>query len=181
MDRHQIGITTVGLLLVTALLATLRPVDAAQDGKVGPKAADVQASLDKAIGYLKSSQAKDGSFSRKIAGPGITAITVAALLRNGVDSSEPVVASGLKFLESQTRKDGGIYDEGLANYTTAVALMTLKEANKNGKYDSAIKNAADFVKGIQHVEDGLDQGGWGYAKGSRADLGSVARCRSDEG
>ena len=65
-------------------------------------------------------------------------------------------------MESKTKEDGGIYDKGLQNYTTAVAVMALKEANKDGKYDAAIKKAAEYIKHIQHVEDGINQGGFSY-------------------
>jgi squalene-hopene/tetraprenyl-beta-curcumene cyclase len=174
MSRQHAGIFALGLCLSTGLLLSIQPAVESGQAKLGADPQEVQKVLDKAVHFLKDSQQKDGSFTRKIAGPGITAIAVAALLRNGVSPQEPVVAKGLKFLESQTKEDGGVYDEGLMNYTTAVALMALKEANTNGKYDTAIKRAADFIKNIQHVEDGLNQGGFGYKKGDPADLSNSA-------
>ncbi len=174
MSRSQLGVFSIGLFLVAGLLLSMQPADSAQAGKVGPKQEDVQKVLDKAVAFPKTSQGKNGEFSTKIAGPGISAIVVAALIRNGVSPQEPVVASGLKFLETQTKDDGGIYSKGLANYTTAVALMALKEANTNGKYDTAIKRAAEFIKNIQHIEDDLNQGGFGYMKGDKGDLSNAA-------
>src|SRR5438045_471900 len=90
------------LLAVGVLLSTQRMAESGQ-AKVGPNPQDVQKVLDKALDYLKISQDKDGAFAPKLAGPGVTAITVAALLRNGVSSQEPVVAKGLDYLASQTK------------------------------------------------------------------------------
>src|SRR4051794_12586458 len=69
-------------------------------------AARKQAMLDKAVNYLKSTQNSDGSFSPKIAGPGVSALVAAALLRNGHSPKEPLVAKTLAYLESQVQKDG---------------------------------------------------------------------------
>ena len=175
MSRHQLGIFAVGVVLTAGFLLSMQPAESAQGGKVGPDAKDVQAVLDKAVAYLKTSQTKDGSFSPKIAGPGITAIAVAGLVRNGVGPQDPVVAEALKYLETQTKADGGIYSKGLANYTTSVAIMALKEANTNGKYDNALKKAGEFIKKIQHDDmELLDHGGFGYDKGGRADMSNSA-------
>ena len=171
MSRQQRGVFAIGLLLTAGLVLSMQPVaESAQAGKTGADPKEVQRVLDKAVGFLKSSQGKDGEFSSKIAGPGITAIAVAALVRNGVSPQESVVAKGLKYLESQTKDDGGVYSKALANYTTAVAVMAFKEANTNGKYDDVIKRGSVFIKNIQHVEDGLNQGGFGYDAKSRPDL-----------
>jgi Squalene-hopene cyclase C-terminal domain len=168
-------IFAIGLTLTAATLLSLLPnAESNEPAKVGPDPKEVQKALDKAVAFLKTSQGKDGSFSPKIAGPGITAIVVAGLLRNGVSPDEPIVAKGLKFMEAMTKEDGGIYDKGFANYTTAVGLMALKEANTKGKYDAILKKGAEFIKGIQHTEDGLNQGGFGYNKGDKGDMSNSA-------
>jgi squalene-hopene/tetraprenyl-beta-curcumene cyclase len=158
------------ILATTFLLATLQPAAESGQGKSAPSSQDMQKVVDKAIGFLKTTQQADGGFSPKIAGPGITAIVMAGLLHNGASPQEPMIAKGLKYLEGQTKDDGGIYSKGLANYTTAVAIMALKEANTNGKYNAVIKNAAKFIENIQHQEDDVNQGGFGYDKKGRADL-----------
>jgi Squalene-hopene cyclase C-terminal domain len=162
----------IGLMMVCGWLLTGQ--SAVGQGKAGADPKDVQKMVDKAIDYFKTSQAADGSFSAKIAGPGITAIVVASLLRNGVSPQEPVVKKGLDYLLTQSRDDGGIYNKGLANYTTSVALLALKEANKDGKYNEVIKKAGEFVKKVQHDEEGLAHGGFGYDKKSRPDLSNTA-------
>lgn len=134
----------------------------AQSG--GVPAARVQPMLDKAVSYLKSSQGADGSFSPKIAGPGVSGLVAAALLRNGYSPKEPIVARTLAYLESQVQKDGGVYNKFLANYTTSVALMAFAEANRDNRYDSVLRNGRDFLKGVQHGGEEGDpmHGGFGY-------------------
>ena len=44
-----------------------------------------------------------------------------------------MIAKALGFLEKQVQKDGGVYNRFLANYTTAIAILTFKEANSGGK------------------------------------------------
>jgi squalene-hopene/tetraprenyl-beta-curcumene cyclase len=148
------------------------------DDTVGPKAEDVAAVIDKATSFLKQRQGADGSFSPKLGGPGITALIVASLLRSGVGPDDPTVAKALAYLEKSVQKDGGIYDKFLANYTTSVALVALHEANKNGRYDTVIKNATKFLKSLQYDEAMVEEkdvrfGGLGYDKGGRPDLSNT--------
>src|SRR5262249_46817053 len=170
MTRIHLSIFSLGMLLTVGLLLNMEPAESAQGANVGPPAADVQKVLDKAIAYLKSTQGENGEFAPKVAGPGVTALAVAGLIRNGVSPQEPVVAKGLKYLESQTKADGGIHSGSLMNYTTAVGLMALKEANTKGTYDAVLKKGADYIKNIQHIEDGVNEGGFGYKKGDKGDL-----------
>src|SRR5262249_19616669 len=105
----------VSLIVVTVLV----PAAAAD----GPDPAEVRAVAQKAAAFLKSSQGEDGSFSPKRAGPGITAVVAAGLLRNGFGPDDPTTAKALRYLEKSVQKDGGVYDRFLANYTTSVALV----------------------------------------------------------
>jgi squalene-hopene/tetraprenyl-beta-curcumene cyclase len=138
--------------------------------KSAPEPQEVQAVLNRAIAYLKEHQGADGSFSPKLAGPGVTALVAAALLKNGVSAKDPVVARALDYLEKQIKKDGGVYNKFLANYTTSVAVMAFHEANSDGRYDSILKNAAAFLKKLQHDEPESFTGGFGYDAKSRPDL-----------
>jgi Squalene-hopene cyclase C-terminal domain/Prenyltransferase and squalene oxidase repeat len=163
------------LLLAAAVLAA--PLRAA-DPNVGPDPKEVKAALDKALAYLRKHQEADGSFSPQRAGPGITALVAAGLLRNGVSPEDPVVAKALAYLESKVQKDGGVYDKFLANYTTSIAIMAFAEANTNGKYDTLIKNATAFVKKLQYDESKVDEkdpsfGGVGYDGRTRPDLSNT--------
>jgi len=63
-----------------------------------------------------------------------------------------MLSRALAYVAKSARKDGGIYDKGLANYTTSVAIMAFKEANTDGRYDTVLKNATAFLKKLQHDE-----------------------------
>ncbi|MBM3993643.1 MAG: terpene cyclase/mutase family protein [Planctomycetes bacterium] len=172
MVRNNPFTFTVGTTFALALFVVASA--SAQGVKVGPTSKDLQSVRDKAIGFLRSSQNPDGSFSPKFAGPGITSLAIAGLIRNGVAPDDPAVVKALKWLESQAKADGGIHNQKLANYTTSVAVMALRDANINGKYDAALKRAAEFLKKIQHDADDLDHGGFGYDKGGRPDMSNSA-------
>jgi squalene-hopene/tetraprenyl-beta-curcumene cyclase len=141
----------------------------------GPDPKEIQAVREKALAFLKKRQNEDGSFSPKIAGPGISALVVAGLLRNGVAVDDPLVAKTLAYMEKSVKKDGGVYDKFLANYTTSVALMAFKEANKKGKYDTLIQNAMKFLKRLQDTSDDKNprHGGVGYDGKQRPDLSNT--------
>jgi squalene-hopene/tetraprenyl-beta-curcumene cyclase len=141
-----------------------------------PTADDLKPVVDKALGYLKGAQTANGDFNPKGGEPGLTALTVAALLRNGVPADHEVVAKGVGYLEKHVKPSGGVYqDEGQANYMTCLALMTFKELNAGGKYDKVIEAATKYVKGLQNDTDpkGLDHGGVGYSGPKRPDLSNT--------
>jgi squalene-hopene/tetraprenyl-beta-curcumene cyclase len=155
-------------VVILAGALTALPARAADD--VGPPAKDVKSVAEKGYAFLKKSQKPDGSFGdRPEQAPGITALVVASLLQNGYAPDDPVVANALKYLEGQVKKDGGIYNRGLTNYVTSVAVMALGEANQGGKYDTILKNATKFLKGLQMGGDETDvkYGGVGYGNGGR--------------
>ena len=57
-----------------------------------PDTAQIDEAINRAADFLKKSQADDGSFSAA-AGPGVTAIVTAGLLRAGRTSNDPVVVA----------------------------------------------------------------------------------------
>lgn len=167
------------VIIAGVLAGTLIGEACAGDKKLGPDAKEIQAVVAKAVEFLKTQQSEDGSFSAKRTGPGASALVVAALVRNGYSVKDSLVARTLVYIEKNIQKDGGIYDKMLANYTTSVAVMALKEANAGGKYDTILANAAKFLRGIQHEESSTDlgklnAGGFGYDKKSRPDLSNSA-------
>ena len=135
-----------------------------------PSADDVKAVVDKALGFFKGAQKEAGNFAMdaRAGEPGLTALIAAALVKNGVPADNPVVTKALKYLESKVQKDGGVYERGLSNYMTCLAIMTFKEANKDGKYDKTIEAATKYVKSLQFAdgltEDNPSFGGAGYDK-----------------
>ena len=148
----------------------------AADPASAPSPAELKAVLDQAYESLKAKQGEDGSFAPKLGGPGITALTAAALIRSGRTPDDPVVAKALSYLEKSVKKDGGVYDRGLANYTTCLAILAFKDANTKGQYDTIIANAVKFVRGLQYGDvDPKDVkfGGTGYDGKSRPDLSNT--------
>jgi squalene-hopene/tetraprenyl-beta-curcumene cyclase len=161
---------------VAFVLGILSPALVAQD--TPPTQKEIQVLVDKAAAYLKKSQDADGRFAYKYGGPGITALVAAGLIRNGYSPEHPVVARALAALDKSVQKDGGVYDKGLANYTTCVAIMAFKEANTKGRYDQVIKNAGKFLKTLQFDESVIEDkdvkfGGVGYDGKSRPDLSNT--------
>jgi squalene-hopene/tetraprenyl-beta-curcumene cyclase len=136
----------------------------------------------RAITFLRSRQAEDGSWSADRNEPGITAICVTALLRSKrVTPADPAVTKALAYLERFVGPKGGLSEAPHANYTTAIAIMAFQEANKDGRFDRRIKGGQDFLKTMQwdETEDKDHQsdfyGGAGYGgKNSRPDLSNTA-------
>src|SRR5271155_470479 len=74
---------------------SLKSAAAGTDG-----AASAAVLATKAVGFLPSRQAADGSWSSDSKEPGITALVVAALLRSGrVTPDDPAIVKGLAYLE----------------------------------------------------------------------------------
>ncbi|HTU23111.1 MAG TPA: prenyltransferase/squalene oxidase repeat-containing protein [Gemmataceae bacterium] len=166
--RHAV----VGFFLLFVFAQTAQAAD------LGPAPKEVQEVVAKAAAYLKNSQGEDGSFSPRVAGPGVSAIVAVCLLRNGYGPDDPVVAKSLSYLETRVKKDGGVYDKFLANYTTSVAIMAFAEANTKGKYDAILKKATAFLRSMQYddskVESGdAKYGGAGYDGKSPPDLSNT--------
>lgn len=159
-----------GFLLATLTLAT--PVASGQGTAPAPD--ELKGVLDKAYNALKAKQNDDGSFAPKLGGPGVTALTVAGLIKAGRGPDDPVVAKGLKYLEQSVKADGGVYDQRLANYTTSLAVMAFQEASKDGRYDKVIANAVKFLKSLQSLDGANPKdptfGGTGYDGKGRPDL-----------
>ena len=173
MERRTL-VRIASSLIAGAILATSLPGLSLADS--GPDAKELRGAVEKGVAYLKKTQGDDGSFSPRRAGPGITALVVTALLRNGYGHDEPLVAKALSYLEKNVQKNGGIYDKQLANYTTCVALLAFKEANKEGRYGTIIKNATAFLKSLQdETADAKDVrfGGVGYGGRERPDLSNT--------
>ncbi len=169
MIRH------IPIAVVAATIVFAWPFFTCAADDIGADPEQLKAILERAADYLKSHQGKDGSFSPRFAGPGVTAVVVAGMLRSGFRVDDPVVSRGLGYLEKSVKPDGGIYDKRLANYTTSVAVMALQEANKDGKYDAIIKNATAYLKKLQHnlEEEDFKFGGVGYDDKSRPDLSNT--------
>lgn len=166
-------------LLCGTLLAFSTSTFAAE---LGPGEKELAASREKAVNYLKTTQADDGSWTDPGA-VGISALITYGLLSSHVPNDDPAVAKALKYLVANAQKDGRICapKSRVAGYETCVALMTLQAANAKGEYTDLIKNAEKFVRSLQFDEnESIDKnddryGGTGYAAAEgRPDLSNTA-------
>jgi len=160
--------------------AAAAPADAAPTA-LGPDPKRYAAVVDRGVRFLTERQSADGSLSGH-AGTGPTALATLALLRAGRTPDDPQVARGLAYLEEFCQESGGIHAPGshVSNYETCVAVVTLKEANRAGRYDKALRQAEAFLRrGVIDESDGKDPsqtayGGVGYGRRSRPDLSNTA-------
>jgi squalene-hopene/tetraprenyl-beta-curcumene cyclase len=167
--------------LCLAAVVIAQPVLAA-DQKFGPDVQKLAAGRQKGIEFLKATQADDGNWTSNTS-TGVTALAITALVKSGVPLSDPTLAKGLGALEKYVQKDGGIYHPKTAhkNYETCVAVMALKAADADGRYDQILARADKFLRGSQwDEEEKIDKsdiryGGadYGPAKGKRPDLSNT--------
>jgi len=174
LRRHVLPTVLFGLFVLTSTFAM-----AAEDAK---PAADYGQIVDRAIGFLQTKgQAPDGSYAA-YAGPGVTALVTAGVLRQGRTADDPMVTKSLEYLQGFAHPDGGIYhrENFYRNYETCLAVLCFSEANKDGRYDKLIAGADRFIKGIQWGDDEHQDetdtsfGGAGYGKHKRPDLSNTS-------
>jgi hypothetical protein len=163
-------------MVAVALVAQFQHVSA--QTATAPDVKELQAVQDKAYEFLKGKQAADGSWLPKV-GPGVTALSAAALVKSGKSPDDPVVAKAIEYVTKYVQKDGGVYSRGLETYTTALAIVAFKECNKDGKYDKVIESAVKYLKAVQDGggtdDKELKFGGAGYGKGGgRPDTSNTA-------
>lgn len=151
--------------------------------KKGPSAESWNKVVDKAIEYLKTTQAPDGSWS-KDKNPGITGVVLTGLFETGkISARDPMGAKGLKYIESLINpKSGHIAGQDpkiqLQNYVTSVNVMALVAADRDS-YKAVVGDAVKFLKKLQWDEETgkspADEyyGGAGYDSKSRPDLSNT--------
>ena len=156
-----------------ATLATWAPLTRAAE-------ADAVALETRAVGFLRPRQGKDGSWSGDRE-PGITGLVVAGLLRSRqVTPGDPAVVAGLTFLEQYVDPKGGLARAPHSVYSTSVALMAFREANRDGKYDALIKGAQGYLRENQSDESegkpptDPSYGGSNYGGAGRPDLSNTS-------
>jgi len=167
-----------GTLCLTAVTGRQR-AESAPD----PAQTRAKASVEKGLGYLRSTQEKDGSWGEY---PATTALAVSAFLRNGkTELTEPAVARGIHYVLQSVKPDGSIYSDAnaataLPNYNTAIALMTLA-LSRNPAYKPTIVKAQRYLEDSQLAENhGVNPsnpayGGIGYGKDpGKPDLSNLA-------
>lgn len=173
-------ISHVKYLLLTISLVII-PAFTQAEGIVESSKSDISLKLeiDNAIGkgltWLASRQNNDGSWSQP-EHPALTGLVLTAFQGDPSPYYKRKYAleinKGYSFLLKNVNPDGSIYvrelaEKGLANYNTSIIIMALLSAN-NPQYENVIKNARNFLIGLQHDEgengmgDSALDGGIGY-------------------
>lgn len=157
---------------------TARVKAAALDPSVRTKAAGA---IEKGLKFLGDAQKADGFWS--VADyPGLSSLAIQAFIGspNRTHRSSDPVKNGLTFVRKCAKPDGGIYNKGLSNYNTSIALATLILAgDENDKL--LIEAARKFLIGSQKKDNtpSYYDGGFGYessgfGKEGRPDLDNTA-------
>ena len=101
---HRLAVSAA---ILAGTILVLSAGDGAQPKQVGPDPQTWERLVGKAIGYLKTSQAEDGSWSGKRS-PGVTGIVLTGLLRTGrVQAEDPMAAKALSYIESMVNPKAG--------------------------------------------------------------------------
>lgn len=126
--------------------------------------------ITRGISFLHNVQERDGSWSHY---PGITALALSALLRNGhTERNDSSVARGIQFLLRMEKPNGAIYDNrdpnlALPNYNTSLCIMALS-LTRNALYRPIILKGQRYLENEQFgASDGMKisnplYGGIGY-------------------
>jgi squalene-hopene/tetraprenyl-beta-curcumene cyclase len=146
--------------------------------------AEIVASAQKGMAYLRKTQESDGSWMRY---PGITALCALGFLRHGVTDKDPSLAKACDYLASLAKPNGAIYTDqlgpaqALPNYNTALSLAVLS-ATHDRKYEAVVRKAQQFLSTSQFDEgEGFapkdrQYGGVGY--GSKEDNPDLSNLQS---
>jgi squalene-hopene/tetraprenyl-beta-curcumene cyclase len=180
----KLWFAVLALLLVPPIAAadatepSTQPVDPAQLA---------QATVDKALAYLKTQQKPDHGWQGEADPPGVTAIVLRAFLSDDkYDADIPFLDKGFDKLLSYQVENGGIYKDVLAAYNTAIAISAIA-ISKEAEYKAAEAKALQYLRSlqwsdsIQGVPDTLKvandkdvrYGGFGYGKAARPDLSNT--------
>ena len=191
-----IGLAVPGLPVSSVVAAA---VDAPSASSTKPISKEVRALGEqvakKAAAYLRAQQDKaTGGWAIPEKGPSFPAITslvVSGLLTEPrADLNDDSIKRGVAFVLSKQQKDGGIYDQILPSYNTAISLSMLSKID-TPQAKAAIKPAQDFLRTLQYGETAVKSdahkdspeavakdnpfyGGWGYGSKGRPDVSNVS-------
>jgi squalene-hopene/tetraprenyl-beta-curcumene cyclase len=182
MFRSTCLVWSAATVLGVVFLLSTGP-GAAQNPSIGPDPKLWESTVSKAVGYLRTTQADDGSWSKEKSA-GVTGVVVTGLLQTGkAGPGDPMTARAIKYIESLVNpKAGHIAGRDpkvqLQNYVTSINVMALNAAGRD-TYKSVIGDAIKFLKKLQWDEeegkkpDSDFYGGAGYDSQSRPDLSNT--------
>ena len=142
--------------------------------------------IDRGLNFLKQQQRPDGGWQSENDPPGVTALVLRAFVEDPHYSTKtPFIRKGYDKLFSYQQLDsGGIYQDMLASYNTAIAVSSIAAANEPA-YKERLDRAVAFLKGLQWTDaikgpkgETVDPknpwyGGWGYGRHGRPDLSNA--------
>jgi squalene-hopene/tetraprenyl-beta-curcumene cyclase len=152
----------------------------------GNLAAKAQVTLAKALEFEKSKQQPDGAWHSDEF-PAVSSLVLNGLVRSGKFSTkDDFVKKGYEKLFTFQNKEGGIYQDALANYNTAISVSAIAAAN-DPSFKENLDKAVAFLKRLQWVPNGekgpkgeqvTDEknpwyGGFGYGNHTRPDLSNT--------
>jgi len=149
----------LALLSFIALLAVPSPSISDEKVKMDDK---TKAAVDKALGWLKDNQNKDGSWGNNTA---ITSFVLLSYMANGHLPGQgkygPEVAKAVRNLLAATREDGYLVGSTGGNmYAHGMATLALSQVwgmSGDAEVKKVLKKAIDLIVKCQNVE-----GGWRY-------------------
>jgi squalene-hopene/tetraprenyl-beta-curcumene cyclase len=168
---------------ITAFSAHYLALDTVSEAANGNAALDPSlrsravASLENGLAFLKKVQKPEGFWSTADY-PGLTSLVIQAFVGppDGKHRNSSAVHRGLKFIRKSAKPDGGIYNKGLSNYNTSIAVATLILASDQTD-KTLIEAGRKFLIGAQRKNSSpsSNDGGFGYEAGgsgnqSRPDL-----------
>ena len=166
-----------------AMISPLRPSVALAAPEAQSLEARARDAINKGAEFLKSQQKSDGGWQNANDPPAITALVLRSIVVARPDSAnEEFIKKGYQKLLSYQLDNGGIYQDLLANYNTAIAVSALS-AIKDPAYKPALDKAVAYLKGLQFttntpadpkgqkVSDDKHTwfGGFGYGRHGRPD------------
>lgn len=159
-----------GSLATAAVLAFFaRSNPAHAEGLEESTRAKAVESIQSGLKYLEAAQKEQGYWSSPDM-PGLSGLVIQAFLVAPPAASPPAAAvdKGLEFMRSSAKPDGGIYNKGMANYNTSIALATLLRADR-AEDAVMIDKAQKFLVGAQKSgsEKPAEDGGFGYEPGGK--------------
>jgi squalene-hopene/tetraprenyl-beta-curcumene cyclase len=142
--------------------------------------------IDRGLKFLQQQQQPDGGWQKTNDPPAITALVLRAfVLDPRYDGKTDFVARGYQKLLTYQLDSGGIYQDMLANYNTAIAISALAAANEPA-FREKLERAIAFQKNLQWTETSKGPkgetisdksnpwyGGWGYGNHARPDLSNA--------
>lgn len=146
-------VLTFALLVPTELVGGAADSGQAQAGPSGLSAAtraELLASAARGAAYLRTQQKPDGSWEFH---PGITALTATALLRlpgSTRDAELKHVGRALDRLKAFAKPDGGIHDQDLETYVTAIAIMAFQAGGRTEDVP-LVQKGRDYL--LEHLID----------------------------